>query len=85
MPTFGKLWKDVFVLTLYQKTNFLDWLKLKVFADDKINVGEKLKFALGMVENIEGKRENAGYQYFLLFPQCFQKSPFLGSLKVGIV
>ena len=25
------------------------------------------------VENIVGKRENAGYQHFLLFPQCFQK------------
>ena len=22
-------------------------------------------------ENIEGKGENAGYQHFLLFPQCF--------------
>ena len=22
-------------------------------------------------ENIVGKGENAGYQYFLLFPQCF--------------
>ena len=26
------------------------------------------------VENIVGKEENAGYQHFLLFPQCFQKS-----------
>ena len=25
------------------------------------------------VENIVGKGQNAGYQYFLLFPQCFQK------------
>ena len=24
------------------------------------------------LENIEGKRENAGNQHFLLFPQCFQ-------------
>ena len=24
------------------------------------------------VENIVGKGENAGYQHFLLFPQCFQ-------------
>ena len=38
-----------------------------------------------MVENIEGKGENAGYQHFLLFPQCFQKASFSGSLKVGIV
>ena len=26
-------------------------------------------------------RENAGYQHFLLFPQCFQKASFAGSLK----
>ena len=48
----------------------LDRSKLKALADDKINVIEKLKF-LGKVENIEGKGENAGYQHFLLFPQCF--------------
>ena len=32
---------------------------------------KKLKFVLGRVENIVGKGENAGYQYFLLFPRCF--------------
>ena len=37
------------------------------------------------VENIVGKGENAGNQHFLLFPQCFQKASFLGSLEVGIV
>ena len=37
------------------------------------------------VENIAGKRENAGYQYFLLFPQYFQKTSFSGSLKVGVL
>ena len=35
------------------------------------------------MENIVGKGENAGYQHFLLFPQCFPK-PSLESLKVGI-
>ena len=33
------------------------------------------------VENIVGKGENAGYQHFLLFPQCFQKASFLGVVK----
>ena len=32
------------------------------------------------VENIVGKGENAGYQYFLLFPPCFQKD-FLRVVK----
>ena len=35
-------------------------------------------------ENIVGKGENAGYQHFLLFPQCFQKASFPESSKVGI-
>ena len=47
---------------------FLDRSKLKGFADDNLNLAEKLKFALGQVENIVRKGENAGYQHFLLFP-----------------
>ena len=42
---------------------------------------QKLKFVLGRVENIVGTGENAGYQHFLLFPQCFQKASFSGSFK----
>ena len=55
---------------------FLDLYKLKAFADNKTNVIEKLKFALGQEDNIVGKEENAGYQHFLLFPNCFQKPSF---------
>ena len=32
-----------------------------------------------------GKGETAGYQHFLLFPQCFPKGSSAGSLKVVIV
>ena len=64
---------------------FFNWSKLKAFADDKINASQKLKYVLGRVENIMGKGENAGYQHFLLFPQCFPKPSFSVSLKVGIV
>ena len=71
-------------LTLYQNNKILDWSKLKAFADDEINLTEKLKFVLERVEIIVGKGENAGYQQFLLFPQCFQKASYTGSLKVGI-
>ena len=49
----------------------LDLSKLKVFADNKINMTQKLKLALGRKENIVGKGENAGNQHFLLFRQCF--------------
>ena len=58
---------------------------MKAFADDKMNVTQKAKFDLESVENIVRKGENAGYQHFLLFPQCFQMVSFSGSLKVGIV
>ena len=63
----------------------LDWFKLKAFANDKVNVTQKLKFVSKRIENILGKGENAGYQHFLLFPKCFQKLPPFGLLKVGIV
>ena len=45
------------------------------------------KSVLDKIEKIVGKEENAGYQHFLLFPQCFQKAfylGYLGPLKVGI-
>ena len=48
--------------------------ELKAFVDDKLNVTENPKFVLGRVdlEYIMGRGENAGYQHFLLFQQCFQ-------------
>ena len=45
---------------------------------------QKLKFSLGRVENVVGKGENAGYQHFLLFPQCFQKDTFSRAFKSGL-
>ena len=63
----------------------LDVTKLKAFADDKINVAQMIFFVFDRVENIAGKGENAGYQHFLLFSQCFQKASFMGSLRVEIV
>ena len=43
-----------------------------------------MKFVLGSVKNIMGKGENAGYQHFLLFPQCFQKLTFPEMSKAGL-
>ena len=60
--------------TTLPNNKILDWSKLEAFADHKICVSEKSKFVLGRLENIVGKGENAGYQHFLLFPQCFQKA-----------
>ena len=63
----------------------LDWTKFKEFADDKTNIDKRLISVFARVENIAGKGENGGHQHFLLFPQCFQKASFSGSLKLGIV
>ena len=59
----------------------LDWSKLKIFANNKIIVNEKLKYGLGREENtcIVGNGKNAGYQHFLLSQQCFQQPSFYGS------
>ena len=57
---------------------FLVSSKLKAFADDKLNAAVMMIFLFGRVENTVGEGENAGYQYFLLFPQCFPKPPSLG-------
>ena len=63
----------------------LDQSNLKDFADDKVNVTYVTNFVMGRIENIVRKGENAGYQHFLLFPQCFHKANISGSLKVGTV
>ena len=51
----------------------LDLIKFKAFADDKTNLTKMIVSVFDKLENIVGKGENAGYQHFLLFPQCFQK------------
>ena len=57
------------------------WPNWKNLLKDKINAAQVMISVLDRVENIVGKWENAGYQYFLLFPQCFQKASFLGVIK----
>ena len=63
----------------------LDVIKLKAFPDDNLNVAKMTIPLFDRVENGVGKGENAGYQHFLLFPQCFLKPSSLGLLKVRIV
>ena len=55
---------------------FRDQSNLEAFADDILNVVQITICVTDCVENIMGKGENAGYQHFLLFPQCFQKPSF---------
>ena len=64
----------LFYYILLQNDIVVEWSKGKALPNDKINVTEKLKFVLGRVENIVEKGENAGYQHFLLCPQCFHEA-----------
>ena len=64
--------------------------KFKAVADGNLNVTKITKCVCDRVENIVGgggggKGENAGYEHFLLFSQCFYKATVSGLLKVGIV
>ena len=52
----------------------LDSSKLGEFAYDNFEFEEKGEKFSKMVENAVGKGEIAGYQQFLPFPQCFQKT-----------
>ena len=52
----------------------LIWSKLKAFAEDKIKI--IIISFFHRVEDIVGQEENAGYQHFLLLPQCFVKASF---------
>ena len=51
------------------KQKYLDCSKR--YAEDTLILVKMVKFIFDRVENIVGKGENAGYQHFLLFPQCF--------------
>ena len=51
----------------------LDWSNLKAFVDDKLNIARMTISLLDRVQNNVVKGENAGYQHFLLFLQCFPK------------
>ena len=42
-----------------------------------MKLAKMMIFVFDGVENIVRKGENAGYQHFLHFPQCFQKDFFL--------
>ena len=47
-------------LTLYQNEKVLDWPKLIELTDDTINVTEKVKFCLGLAENIVEQEDHDG-------------------------
>ena len=60
-------------LTRLPHDKILDLLKLKTFPYVKFIFHQNMISVVRMRENIVGNGENAGYQHFLHFPQCFQK------------
>ena len=54
---------------------------MKAFAEDKTNVTQKLKFALGRVENIVGNGKKNLLPAFSPFPTMFSKGYFLRVIK----
>ena len=65
----------------FSNDRLLDITKLKISADNKINEAQIMISVFDRVENIVRKGGNAGYQHFLLFPQCVQKRFFLWAVK----
>ena len=58
----------------FPTTNF-SFFKLKDLADDNFNAMKMAESYPKREENNAGKGEIARYEQFLLFPQCFQKTP----------
>ena len=90
--TFSKFFKYCY-FNKYSRLSWSNYTKRQNFRPVQVErisrqqniVTQKLKFILWKVKYTVGKEENAGYQHFLVFPQCFQKSSCIGSLKVVIV
>ena len=54
---------------------------MKAFAYSNLNIAKMKISQFDKVEHCWGKEQNAGYQHFLLFRQCFPKSSSQG-LKI---
>ena len=49
-----------------------DWMNLKAFADDNLNVNELMISVYDRIENIVNRGENTGHQHFLLSHNVFK-------------
>ena len=67
------------------RQQILDSSKLPEIADDNLKFDENGGQLSKQVENTVGKGEIAGYEQFLLFPQCFQKARLPEASKGVIV
>ena len=77
--------RSIYAHQPFTNRQILNGTELKALADDKFNDAKMSVSVHERVENIVGNGVDAGYQHFLLFPQCFTKPSSFRSLKVGIV
>ena len=68
-------------LTLYHTNDFQLDPNCINLQTKKLFVSQLIIYFTDQVENIVEKGENAGFQHFLLFPQCFYKSFYPVPLK----
>ena len=68
----------LYIINPLPDDKILEGTNLRAFAEDKLNVTKVMISLYDRVENTVGKGENAGYQHFLHFPQCFPKPCSLG-------
>ena len=71
------------MLSIEKSLKVLALFKLKAFTNNKLKTADTAEFVLDRAENIVGKGENAGYQHFLLFPQCFHEAALSEMVKPG--
>ena len=64
------------VLNSLPNNKFIDWSKLKAFADGKLNLADKLKFVLGRAENILGKKKILVTSIFYFSQNVFKRLLF---------
>ena len=68
-------------LTLYQMAKLIYVIKLKAFAEDKLNVANMTIYVFDRVENTLGKRRKCRLQAFSPFPTLFCKAFFFRVIK----
>ena len=73
-----------FVFLYYQQQNFRLVKTESICRPEEFKLDQMTKFYCNRLENMVGKGKNAGYQHFLLFPQCFQKASCSEGFEVGI-
>ena len=68
---------DAYLVLIRPDERIMALSQTNIFADDKFTFTQRnITFDFRRIENSVRKGENAGNQYFLLFPQCLQKSLF---------